>query len=50
MSNEESGGRCPAETTIEAGYIQMAADKISEGEALEWANSLIEDVADDPAD
>lgn len=36
------------ETTLEAGYIQMAADEISEREALEWANSFIGDVADDP--
>lgn len=48
MSNEASGGRCPAETTIEAGYIQMTADEACEEEAREWANGLIGDVADDP--
>ena len=50
MSVEERWEECLAETTLEAGYIQIAADEISEGEALEWANGLIGDVADDPAD
>jgi hypothetical protein len=48
MSIEERWERSPAETTLEAGSIQMAADEIGEGEALEWANGLIGDVADDP--
>jgi hypothetical protein len=45
---EGSADGVPGGTTLEAGYIQMAADEISEREALEWANSLIGDVADDP--
>lgn len=31
---------------LEAGYRRMAADKAREAEALEWAESLLGDVAD----
>lgn len=33
---------------LEASYAEMAADEESEAEALEWANGLIGDVADEP--
>jgi predicted CopG family antitoxin len=33
---------------LEASYAAMAADEESEAEALEWANGLIGDVADEP--
>jgi predicted CopG family antitoxin len=33
---------------LDASYAVMAADEESEAEALEWANGLIGDVADEP--
>lgn len=33
---------------MEAEYAQMAQDEEREADALEWAESTIEDVADDP--
>ncbi len=33
---------------MEAEYAQMARDEEREADALEWAESTIEDVADDP--
>ena len=33
---------------LEESYRQMALDEESEAEALEWAEALIADVADDP--
>ena len=33
---------------MEAEYAQMARDEEREGEALEWAESTVGDVADDP--
>ena len=33
---------------LEAAYREMAADESREAEALEWAESTISDVADDP--
>ena len=34
--------------SLEDEYREMAKDKESEAEALEWIEALIEDVADDP--
>jgi hypothetical protein len=36
------------EDALEEGYRAMAADEAREREAMEWAESLISDVADDP--
>jgi predicted CopG family antitoxin len=33
---------------LEEGYRAMAADEEREGEAMEWIEGLISDVADDP--
>ena len=35
-------------TELEESYRQMALDEEAEAEALEWAEALIGDVADDP--
>lgn len=36
------------DSELEAQYRAMAADEVREGEAEEWAEGLIGDVADDP--
>jgi hypothetical protein len=36
------------DTELEAGYRAMAADERREAEALEWSESLVTDVADEP--
>jgi len=35
------------DTTLDDGYRAMAADQEREAEALEWCNTLIEDMADE---
>jgi predicted CopG family antitoxin len=35
------------DTTLDDGYRAMAADQEREAEALEWCNTLIEDLADE---
>jgi predicted CopG family antitoxin len=35
------------DTTLDDGYRAMAADPEREAEALEWCNTLIEDLADE---
>ncbi len=32
---------------LEAGYFEMASDEDQEAEALEWADAVLEDVADE---
>jgi predicted CopG family antitoxin len=34
------------DTSLDAGYRAMAADKAREAEALEWSNAIIGDMAD----
>ena len=36
------------ESTLELGYKQMAADEQGEAEALEWAETTLGDVANEP--
>ena len=36
------------ERKLEAGYQEMAKDEARESEALEWAESTIEDVSNEP--
>lgn len=35
-------------TSLEAAYREMAADKLREREALEWAEALVGDVSEEP--
>ena len=35
------------DTTLDAGYRAMAADKVREAEAIEWCNSLNKDGSDE---
>lgn len=35
------------DTSLDAGYQAMAADKEREDEAAEWCNALVRDMADD---